>query len=134
MLRSYSIVYNCHFVHDQNKGNCRAQLIYQTSHMLVIKFCTDSNDGDVYPAKYALSEYCGKYWLTNLDEHFSVFLHNPLNVVSTTDELEDQNIGEMEAEQIAEVICFFYNLITPRNPGDLEEDKFPFIEDDELPF
>lgn len=135
MFRSYSITCNSHFDHKSKEAHCTARLIYQDNHMTTIRFYSDINGPYYRPVTYSLCEYDEIYWVVNLDERSTVFIHNPLDPASAANDLLDfDSLEEEEAEELAEMLRFFYRIGLPKTDDDIIDDDYPYLEDNELPF
>lgn len=136
MFRSYAITCRFHFDHDGDEAHCNAQLAYYGQQILVIRFSTDVNGRMSDPVTYVITSYCGNFWIANLDEQTSVFIDDPADTESNTDcLLELDDMDDYEAEELAEVIRYFYFWWDNEKSKNIDDEAnmFPYLEDDYLP-
>lgn len=137
MFRSYAINCRFQFDHDGESACCAAQLVYYDRNMFVIRFSTDVNGPMTDPVAYAITNYRGKYWIANLNEETSVFIDDLIDAESNADcLLELDDMDDYEAEELSEVIRYFYSYWDKENSRNFQEEDemFPYLEDDYLPF
>lgn len=137
MLQSYTITCGFQFDHDGESAHCKASLVYYDRYMFVIRFSTDANGTMSDPATYVVCNYCTHYWIANLNEETSIFIDEPYKSELNTDCLiEMDDIDDYEAEELTEVIKYFYTYWNEENKKNFidVDSQGPYLKDDYLPF
>lgn len=132
MFQSYTVAYSCVFSHDGERAECNAKVLYWSREMIIINFQTTLEGENSKPVQYAVSEYCGLYWVANLEERVSIFIDDPLDTETTAECLQElDDLDEYEAEELAEIIRIIYAEALPGYPAGLTSCR---ITSEDLPF